>query len=710
MPSGQGVVERARKHIGEDYKFVNVPKDDASWRGPWDCAEFVSWLVYQEAGVLYGCDDDKGNPHTADAWTGHWKRDIETRGIGVSVAKAAATVGGILLRFPPNVPGKFGHIVVSDGHGGTIEAMGKAFGVRAARIAGRQWDAGILLPELSYDGLDTTAPDLPGPSRIFAIDAQNMNPLVIERIQRALKANGFDPGDVDGKFGPKMEAAVVAFQDAKGLVVDGDVGEETAESLGIGLAPITIEAAEARPAAAAPSAPDISVQRSLEPMGPLIPIALQLLPGLVGLIAGDKSGAIQDSIAKAVTDIAGTTDAAAARQKIDGDPAAASELRVKLAQIAADAEDKRNQVQLAALKAQQDAQFATLKSQQDAQASRRSDELDRFKAALQDTEAARSRAYAASQAGGPAAWAPIIISLIVTIGFFTTFFILIYLLTTKQGDIDTGKGSFQLVNLTLGALVAAFTTVVSFWLGSSQGSRLKDVATADAQVAQTRELNQTLRTQTETLQKTQSESLDAVRQTSARIGAAARPQVGAAAVRRSNFPRCVDIILGQEGGFSNRSDDPGGATNLGITIGTLTAWRKDRGESAATVEDVRNLTRDTAAEIYRTNYWNVLRCDDLPAGVDLLTFDMGVNAGPGRAAKILQKAVGAEDDGSVGSATIAAAKVKAPLEIINQMTQGRLDFYRGLPTFATFGVGWTNRTHQVQTAATTLANEAEPVA
>jgi N-acetylmuramoyl-L-alanine amidase len=105
MPSGQGVVERARKHIGEDYKFVNVPKDDASWRGPWDCAEFVSWLVYQEAGVLYGCDDDKGNPHTADAWTGHWKRDIETRGIGVSVAKAAATVGGILLRFPPNVPG-----------------------------------------------------------------------------------------------------------------------------------------------------------------------------------------------------------------------------------------------------------------------------------------------------------------------------------------------------------------------------------------------------------------------------------------------------------------------------------------------------------------------------------------------------------------------------------------------------------------------------
>lgn len=124
MASGQGLVERARKHIGEEYRFVDVPKDDPNWRGPWDCAEFISWLVFQEAGVLYGCDDNKGDPHKANAWTGHWKRDVEQGGIRASVEKAAATVGGILLRFPPNVPGKYGHIVLSDGHGGTIEAMG----------------------------------------------------------------------------------------------------------------------------------------------------------------------------------------------------------------------------------------------------------------------------------------------------------------------------------------------------------------------------------------------------------------------------------------------------------------------------------------------------------------------------------------------------------------------------------------------------------
>jgi lysozyme family protein len=445
-------------------------------------------------------------------------------------------------------------------------------------------------------------------------------------------------------------------------------------------------------------------------MGPLIPIALQMAPGLISLIAGDKSGAIQGAVAKAVTDIAGTADAVAAKQKIDSDPAVAAQLQLKLAQIAADQEDKRNQAQLETLKAQQEAQLTMLKSQQDAEASRRSEELERFKAALQDTDSARERAYEASRVGiGPAAWAPIVISLIVTIGFFATFFFLIYILTNKD-SIDPTKGTFQLVNLTLGALVAAFTTVVSFWLGSSQGSRLKDEAVTDAQTRQAKELSQTIRAQTESLQKAQSESLDAVRQTSARMGAVAKSQPGVAGARRSSFPRCVDIILQQEGGFSNRGDDPGGATNLGITIATLTAWRKDRGEPAATVEDVRNLTRDTAAEIYRTNYWNVLRCDDLPPGVDLLTFDMGVNSGPGRAAKILQKAVGAEADGSVGSATVAAAKAKAPLEIINQMTQGRLDFYRGLPTFGTFGAGWTNRTQQIQIAATAMANEAEPVA
>src|ERR1700730_2476014 len=141
MASGRGLVERVRKHIGAEYRFVDVPKEEANWRGPGDCAEFISWLVYQEAGVLYGCDNNKGDPHKANAWTGHWKRDVEKGGIRSPVDKAAATVGGILLGFPPGVPGKYGHIVLSDGRGGTIEAMGRAYGVKAGKVAGRTWGA-----------------------------------------------------------------------------------------------------------------------------------------------------------------------------------------------------------------------------------------------------------------------------------------------------------------------------------------------------------------------------------------------------------------------------------------------------------------------------------------------------------------------------------------------------------------------------------------
>jgi lysozyme family protein len=693
MASGRSLVSRARRHVGEDYRFVDVPKDDPDWRGPWDCAEFVSWLVYQETGVLYGCDDNHGDPHTANAWTGYWKRDVERGGIRVPVEKAAATVGGILLRFPPNVQGKYGHIVVADGRGGTIEAMGKAFGVTAGKVAGRTWHAGILLPEISYDDSGEVA--VSAPLHRFAVDAPDMNPAIVRAIQEALKAKGFDPGPIDGVFGEKTMKAVVAFQDAQGLVVDGEVADVTADQLAVDLVAPAPEIAGAETGVS--HATDLGTEAA---MGPLIPIALQLLPGLINLIAGDKSGAFQASITKAVSDIAGSTDQAAVRQKIESDPAVAAQLQLKLAQIAADQEDKRSQAQLAALKAQQDAQFNVLKARQDEEAGRRRDELDRFKASLQDTDAARSRAYDAMKSGGPAAWAPIAISLIVTVGFFGTFY---YLINAK---IDTQNGNFQFVNLTLGALVAAFTTVVSFWLGSSQGSRIKDVASADIQAAQAQERNDTIRSQAETIQKTQATSLEAARQASI-----AENKAQPAAPKRSNFQKCVDIILSKEGGFVNRSDDSGGPTNLGVTLETLNNWRTERGEPAATIDDVRNLTLETATEIYRTKYWNVLRCDDLPPGVDLATFDFGVNAGPGRAAKFLQAAVGAASDGSVGPATIAAAKAARPQDVIARLSQQRLDFYRQAPGFAAFGAGWTNRTNQVGSQAIAMADaEGEAVA
>ncbi|HWK63953.1 MAG TPA: peptidoglycan-binding domain-containing protein [Rhizobiaceae bacterium] len=231
--TGAGLVRRAREHLGEEYRHVVVPKNDPGWTGPWDCAEFISWLVYQEAGVLYGCEGDGGNPATADAYTGAWKRDLDRFGLRVSVEQAAGTVGGILLRYPPG-SGGMGHIVLCDGQGGTIEAKGRRYGVVAGTVQGRDWDAGILIPEINYEA--TRAIEVQPPAGIYKYGAPNMDPAIVSRIQRALLDNGYDPGATNGEFGLSTQAAVVDFQESEGLVVDGEVGPDTAGALGISLA------------------------------------------------------------------------------------------------------------------------------------------------------------------------------------------------------------------------------------------------------------------------------------------------------------------------------------------------------------------------------------------------------------------------------------------------------------------------------------------
>jgi lysozyme family protein len=236
--------------------------------------------------------------------------------------------------------------------------------------------------------------------------------------------------------------------------------------------------------------------------------------------------------------------------------------------------------------------------------------------------------------------------------------------------------------------------VVSFWLGSSEGSRRKDVAAFALQRQQAQQ------------------TADIVRSSSAQAGDVIRaqgtkntPQPAAtkasapAGGARSNFNKCLDLVLVYEGGFSNHPADPGGATNLGITKATLEHWRKE----TVSVEDVKALKVEEAAEIYRSNYWNALNCSALPAGVDLIVFDFGVNAGPSRSAKLLQKAVGANQDGSIGPATLAAVTASLPADIIQSMTAGRLDFYRGLPGWETFKNGWTRRTNDIAKAALAMA-------
>jgi hypothetical protein len=223
-PSGGDIVVLARKHIGEKYVLgTQVPKDAADYKGPWDCAEFASWLVYQTAGKIFGCVDDSAAPAKADAYTGSWDRDAHALGTIVSKEVSAATPGAFLLRTPN---GGMGHIVVSDGQGGTIEAASSNTGVIAGKIDGRRWDYGILPPGIDY-GAAQDRRSVQGPAIIYAIGQPNLN---IDKVKEIQKAVGID---ADGEYGPATAAAVTTFQQAHGLIADGEVGPDTSKALGI---------------------------------------------------------------------------------------------------------------------------------------------------------------------------------------------------------------------------------------------------------------------------------------------------------------------------------------------------------------------------------------------------------------------------------------------------------------------------------------------
>lgn len=233
--TGASLLARARRYIGAAYAHDVVPKDDADWKGPFDCAEFLTWLVYQETDELIGCVDNDAPPAKADAYTGAWRADMERRGLRVSVEEAAGTEGGILLRFPPG-DDEMGHIVLCDGRGGTVEAKGKRYGVVADTVHGRPWDAGILLKGIITYAPSTPLAIQPAPL-LYRVGMPNMDKGVVIAIQAALLAAGFNPGTIDGDFGTDTAKAVSAFQKAEGLTVDGIVGPETAGALGVSLQP-----------------------------------------------------------------------------------------------------------------------------------------------------------------------------------------------------------------------------------------------------------------------------------------------------------------------------------------------------------------------------------------------------------------------------------------------------------------------------------------
>ena len=176
---------------------------------------------------------------------------------------------------------------------------------------------------------------------------------------------------------------------------------------------------------------------------------------------------------------------------------------------------------------------------------------------------------------------------------------------------------------------------------------------------------------------------------------------------KENWDQAFKQMLASEGGFTDDERDKGnqlpdgrkGSTMLGVTQFN---WERHLGHEV-THDHMRRLTPADVEPLYKKKYWDVVRADELPSGIDYLVFDMGVNAGPGRSIKLLQTSVGVTPDGGFGPITMKAVQAADPVKLIQDFSDAKEDFYRGLNDFTTYGTGWLNRVVAVKQKAISMA-------
>ena len=156
---------------------------------------------------------------------------------------------------------------------------------------------------------------------------------------------------------------------------------------------------------------------------------------------------------------------------------------------------------------------------------------------------------------------------------------------------------------------------------------------------------------------------------------------------KENFEKSLDLVLAHEGGYVHHALDPGGMTNLGVT---QRVWEQYVGHPVDEAE-MRSLTKELVAPLYRKEYWDAVRGDQLPSGADYLAFDFAVNAGSFRSIKTIQRALNITADGVIGPVTLKAIQDTNAEDFINNFTDAKESFYKGLANFPTFGRGWLNR-------------------
>ena len=150
-----------------------------------------------------------------------------------------------------------------------------------------------------------------------------------------------------------------------------------------------------------------------------------------------------------------------------------------------------------------------------------------------------------------------------------------------------------------------------------------------------------------------------------------------------NFDEAFRIVIGHEGGYVNDPRDPGGETNFGISKRTYPK------------EDIKGMTLERAKHIYKRDYWDKCRCDELPEIIRYSLFDCAVNSGVPQAIQFLQRTVKTKDDGIIGPKTLAAARIQTDARLLGVFNGLRLHFMTNLRTWPTFGRGWARRVAEI---------------
>ncbi|MBF0422760.1 MAG: glycoside hydrolase family 108 protein [Magnetococcales bacterium] len=160
------------------------------------------------------------------------------------------------------------------------------------------------------------------------------------------------------------------------------------------------------------------------------------------------------------------------------------------------------------------------------------------------------------------------------------------------------------------------------------------------------------------------------------------------------FETCLEFVLAHEGGYSNDPNDPGGETRFGISKRQYPNL------------DIAHLTRETAADIYRNDYWRRICGDDLPPALAMVVFDAAVNQGVAKASRMVQESLGVTVDGAIGPDTLAMLARKKPADAVRDFMARRACHYAWLvaknPSMGSFLMGWYRRCFDAHKAALEL--------